>query len=102
MRRRTFLQTSLAALVAARAAPALAAPSVGTPDHVFLNRLTFGATAADLERLRALGRAGWIDEQLGLPPDDDALRQRLGALRLRIAYDAGEEPEVAAGRRSTS
>lgn len=35
---------------------------------VFLNQATFGATESEAERLEAMGRASWIDEQMGLPP----------------------------------
>jgi len=35
--------------------------------HRFLTQATFGATAADIQRVTELGYEGWIDEQLRLP-----------------------------------
>jgi uncharacterized protein (DUF1800 family) len=88
----------LSMLLAAAAMPAgslaarTPAESAGMPpDQVFLNRLTFGATAADRTRLAKLGRTAWLDEQLALPARDAAMSTRLANLRLRISYDAGDE-----------
>jgi uncharacterized protein (DUF1800 family) len=66
-------------------------PGLPPPDVIFLNRLTFGATAADSARLAKLGPAAWLDEQLALPARDPALAARLADLRLRIAYEAGDQ-----------
>jgi uncharacterized protein (DUF1800 family) len=47
-------------------------PTGGTPslsDAVyFLQQASWGANAASIDRVRALGYAGWIDEQFALPP----------------------------------
>jgi uncharacterized protein (DUF1800 family) len=89
--RRQVLSALLAAAAATLAPPLSArSPVVAPSDEVFLNRLTFGATAPDRARLDRLGRARWLDEQLGLT-DDPALDRRIADLRLRIAYDAGTE-----------
>jgi uncharacterized protein (DUF1800 family) len=56
-----------------------------------LNRLTFGANQAALERFQELGLTGWLDWQLGLPVTDRALDQRLAEARLAIEYPAGKE-----------
>ena len=91
--RRAFLQAALMAGLAAMAAGRAAAAGPQTADAAFLNRLTFGATDADHARLAALGRSGWLAEQLALPPADPALDARLAAARLRIAYEAGDNGE---------
>jgi uncharacterized protein (DUF1800 family) len=86
----------LSALLAAAAASALSTsayagtPAAPPPDDVFLNRLTFGATPTDRAQLAKLGRVGWLDGQLALTANP-ALDRRLADLRLRIAYDAGDE-----------
>ena len=48
--------------------PAPSPPAIGRADAFrFLNQATFGATAADVQSLIALGYEGWIDRQLQLP-----------------------------------
>lgn len=44
-------------------------PVAGTDAEAarFLNQATFGATAADIARVRQIGLGGWIDEQLVVP-----------------------------------
>ncbi|GAC1353795.1 MAG: DUF1800 domain-containing protein [Herpetosiphon sp.] len=98
--RRTFLKGAAVALAAAGlptwAATALYAKGRPTPLFEYLmeevgvvpsdyavhvvNRATFGATAAEVERVRALGVAAFIDEQLNPEKiDDGALEARLEA-----------------------
>ncbi len=88
--RRQVLSALLAAAATTALARPLAARSPIPPDDTFLNRLTFGATAPDRAHLAKLGRARWLDEQLSLTADP-AFDARLASLRLRIAYDAGDE-----------
>jgi uncharacterized protein (DUF1800 family) len=87
--RRTFLATALAA---ALARPSGAwAPAAADPDETFLNRLTFGATDEARDALARLGREAWLAEEIATPPDGPSMSARLSALRLRIAYEAGED-----------
>ena len=66
------------ALVAALAAAPLAGPADVAPVVHTLNRITFGATAADVERVRAIGIDRYIDQQLHPERiDDSAMRRRL-------------------------
>lgn len=89
--RRTLLKAALAGMGAA-ALPAWAAgPGRPDPALVLLNRLTFGATPKSRAALDGAGRAAWLDHQLALPARDPGLDARLAALRLRIAYEAGED-----------
>jgi Uncharacterized protein conserved in bacteria len=69
------------ALVAALAAAPAAGPAdVAQVVHT-LNRITFGATAGDVERVRAIGIDRYIDQQLHPERiDDSAMRQRLQPL----------------------
>ena len=53
-----------------------------------LNRAAYGPRPGDLERLRRMGIAAWVDEQLA--PDDAAdteYRERLAQARLGIEYE---------------
>ena len=88
--RRAFLFQSLAASLLAGLRPLNAAPA---PHDLWLNRLTFGATAESRARIAELGHQAWLEEQLALPPSDPALAARLGALRLRITYPEGTDGE---------
>lgn len=90
---RRMFHTRLLAAVAAAGLPPLAPARAaeGGEARLWLNRLTFGATAADLQAFAALGREGWLDRQLSLPASDPALEDRLSRARLRIAYPAGQD-----------
>jgi uncharacterized protein (DUF1800 family) len=59
--------------------------------RLWLNRLTFGASAAEFERFANLGPEGWLDHQLSLSLTDPALDDRLSRARLRISYPAGQD-----------
>jgi uncharacterized protein (DUF1800 family) len=59
--------------------------------RLWLNRLTFGATKADLDRFAVLGPEDWFEWQLSLPVSDAGLEDRLSRARLRIAYEAGQD-----------
>ena len=75
--------TSLLASILLIFAPAAIAGSPGAAaiDHL-LDRVTFGPTSADRERVRELGAAGYIDEQLDPASIDDAeLDRRLAVLQ---------------------
>ena len=85
--RRAF-HTGLAALLGALTLPRTGFAASVSTDRLYLNRLTFGASAADLADLDARGPVGWLDHQLSLPATDPALDARLQLARLRIAYDA--------------
>ncbi len=62
------------------------------PARLTLNRLTFGASPAAIARFGELGKAAWLDEQLGLnPAADTALADRLSAATLKIEYEAGND-----------
>lgn len=84
--RRQFHITLLASLATGTLPrTALAAPN---PD-LWLNRLTFGTTAAD--RTGFADPMTWLEDQLARPADDPGLTERLAAARLRIAYAAGSD-----------
>ncbi len=64
-------RTILLAAVCATAAPAFAAePSPAPQDLMLLNRITWGQTAQDADRMSALGRRRWLDQQLHPGPGD--------------------------------
>ncbi|WP_181702278.1 DUF1800 domain-containing protein [Chthonobacter albigriseus] len=98
MSRRALLQGGAGGLTAALVlgglklprAFALQAPDAAA-DRAALGRLTFGPTRAELQRLQAMGLEAWLDEQLALPDRDADLDRRLGAIRLKIAYEAGTD-----------
>ncbi len=83
----TRLMAALAAVSLPLPRPALAA--AGGEARLWLNRLTFGSSASDLEAFAALGREAWLDRQLSLPVSDPGLEERLSRARLRIVYPAG-------------
>ncbi|MBM3515386.1 MAG: DUF1800 domain-containing protein [Alphaproteobacteria bacterium] len=57
-----------------------------------LNRVTFGARERDAARVRQMGWAAWVDEQLKPPPGDDPdLAAHLATQRMRIRY-VGQPP----------
>lgn len=60
-----------------------------------LNRLTFGATFAERERLRLRGLAKWLDEQLAPAAEDQRLHEVLGAVRLKVSREVDGERVVA-------
>ena len=93
--RRMFHSRLLAAL-AASGLPAFGRAEAGEAGtaRLWLNRLTFGASARAIEEFTALGPEAWLERQLTLPATDPALSDRLSAARLRIAYPAGEDEGV--------
>lgn len=56
---------------------------------IWLNRLTFGATPAEIASFTSLGAEGWLNRQLLMPVSDPALEDRLSRARLRISYPSG-------------
>lgn len=90
--RRMFHVRLLATLAAlATPLPRIAGAATPAADAVWLNRLTFGTSQGELDRLARMGREAWLDWQLRHPVNDPALDARLAATRLRIAYPAGED-----------
>lgn len=84
--RRQFHLTLLASL----ASSTLARPvQAAANSDLWLNRLTFGASAAD--RAAFADPLAWLEDQLARPADDPGLTERLTAARLRIAYTAGSD-----------
>lgn len=90
LNRRDFLLSTLLASATAALGTRATAAAPDTPD-LWLNRLTFGATAEARDRFRSLGAAAWLDDQLSRPARDDGLTARLAAARLHIAYEAGDD-----------
>src|SRR4029077_13757105 len=58
----------LLALLAASASAG--AQEISLPDLQFLDRVTYGATARDIEALRTLGREGYLERELVFRGDD--------------------------------
>ena len=87
--RRSFHKNLAALAIASLAGGRMARASTSTPDELFLGRLTFGATPADRAEIAQMGVQEWVERQLSLPSEDDALTARLNAVRLLIEYDAG-------------
>ena len=88
--RRMFHTRLIAALAAVSLPlPRAARAAEGGEARLWLNRLTFGATAEEAQRFAALGPEAWLDHQLSLPVTDPALNDRLARARLRISYPAG-------------
>jgi uncharacterized protein (DUF1800 family) len=91
--RRMFHLRLLTAVAAATLPlPRIAQASAPT-DNLWLNRLTFGASPLEAERLASLGREAWLDWQLSRPASDPALEARLTEARLRITYEAGQDED---------
>lgn len=88
--RRMFHTRLMAALaVAGVPAPHMARAAGDGDARLWLNRLTFGAAAAESAAFSALGAEGWLDRQLSLPVSDPGLEDRLSRARLRMVYPAG-------------
>jgi len=90
LNRRAFLATTVMTGLLLRPGAGQAQAAALNPDQIFLNRLTFGATAAERAALARMGRAAWLDDQLSRPATDPDIAARLSGLRLRIEYDAGD------------
>jgi len=66
------------------------AAALGPADLHWLNSVTFGADQAGIERLRRLGRARYLDEQIAAPAQDGGeLAAAIGALS--IAQQSGAQ-----------
>ncbi|NCT82390.1 MAG: DUF1800 domain-containing protein [Comamonadaceae bacterium] len=69
----------------ATAPPAAPPPRNAAQDTLWLDRLTWGASRADLERVRAQGRDAWLDAQLrpaGTAPLPEAAQAQIQALTI--------------------
>ena len=81
---RRYLIPLVLALAAVSSAPATTAPALpSTPDAIdhALNRLAFGARSTDVEAVRRLGLAAWLEQQLHPERiDNAALQARLERL----------------------
>ncbi len=88
--RREFHKGLMGLALASLAAPRAMANLGSNPSTVYLNRLTFGATAKSLAEFEQLGLDGWLENQLGMPISDAGLEARIAAARLQIEYEAGE------------
>lgn len=90
--RRMFHTRFLAALaLAGLPLPKAGQAETGGEAQLWLNRLTFGATPAEVASFTTLGAEAWFDRQLALPVTDPALEDRLDRARLRISYPAGAD-----------
>jgi uncharacterized protein (DUF1800 family) len=74
--------------------------AVPSPERIALNRMAFGARPGDENRVRTMGLAAYVEEQLRPPPANDPLTQaRLARTTLNITYGAGTRyPAVAENR----
>ncbi len=89
MNRREFHARLLATLAATALPLRAGATASPTPDDLWLNRLTFGATIAERASFAAMGPQAWLDDQLLRPVEDVDLQARLDAAKLRMNYEAG-------------
>jgi len=76
-------------------AGAARAESPAAADLAFLNRLTYGATARDLESYRRLGREAWLREQLVYHGDDGLPREARAAIAALRVSRLGPEDAAA-------
>ncbi len=90
---RRMFQTRLLAALAAAGLPLPRAAQAAAPaeDDLWLNRLTFGASAAARQEIAQLGREAWLDRQLSLPVTDPALQDRMTRAQLRVNYPADQD-----------
>jgi uncharacterized protein (DUF1800 family) len=93
---RRMFHTRLLAALAGATMPLTprAIAATATADDLWLNRLTFGASAVSRAEIAALGREAWLDRQLALPVSDPGLDARLADARLRIVYGASNEGDM--------
>ena len=61
---------------------------------LFLNRLTFGANAANHKKFSRLGTQDGVEQQLAMPDNDQQLANRPGKVRLLIEYEKGRYPHI--------
>ena len=87
--RRMFHSRLLGAMALA-GSPKLAFATVpeASVDDIWLNRLTFGATAATRQDISSQGREAWLAGQLAMGPSDPDLEARLQSARLRIMRES--------------
>ena len=66
----------------------MALPTAPTFERIALNRVTFGARASDIARLKDMGWKAWVEDQLRAPPGDDAeLASFLDSQMMFIKYN---------------
>jgi uncharacterized protein (DUF1800 family) len=97
MRRSLLLAIFMLAGSAARA------QGVSPADLQFLNRITYGATAQDIEALRSLGRESYLDRELRYHGDDglpEGVRSFIGALPVSAARPQDLAAQLREARRS--
>jgi uncharacterized protein (DUF1800 family) len=84
------------------AAPTTGAPSAAAEDYRFVNRLSWGATDGELDRLRHRGRAAYLDEQLraAAGPLPAAAEAQIDALRVHQLAPAALWADIDAARRT--
>ncbi|WP_163333342.1 DUF1800 family protein, partial [Klebsiella aerogenes] len=72
MKKLALINILLATLVGCGSAPTTAPPSVvarsAAQDALWLDRLTWGASSADLASVRTQGRTAWLEAQLNARP----------------------------------
>jgi len=76
----------LAACAAGPTAPPSRSPGHAAQDALWLDRLSFGASSADLAQVQAQGRAAWLDRQLqptAQPALPEAARAQIQALAVQ-------------------
>jgi uncharacterized protein (DUF1800 family) len=79
----TCVRTLVVVLTAAATVAATAAPGLSPGDIHWLDRVTFGVTAASVAHYREVGRARFLDEQLHPPASDpDELAARIRGLTI--------------------
>src|ERR1700722_20163396 len=63
-------------------------PSSASTSQIALNRVTFGATVTDIQSVQQIGWTSWVEQQLAINSDDQALTQHLNAQTMPITYAA--------------
>lgn len=87
--RREFHKGLLGVALASLSAPVQAAQTPDALARLYLNRLSFGASATSLEHFNQFGFESWLEDQLLKPADDPELDKRIADARLLIEYDDG-------------
>lgn len=66
-------------------------PVAQNPEYTILNKIAYGPCPRDLSRIRQIGIAAYLEEQLNPQTEDTICDQRLANARYKIEYKAGHD-----------